>query len=188
MSDALDSSSSGKRFLSDSGVALIVYILYLIGFVTGITALVGVIIGHLYRRSATQQVVTHLRFQVRTFWVGAIYFVLGCLLWYFIIGIPLLLWWGAWTLVRVIRGMLLLNDGKPVANPKSFLFGGSERPPSEILSSVTTGQLATNTNQSSRRSMLVLLIVAIVLAFLALELGLVESFWRGFLAGLTGEN
>ncbi|MFL6839830.1 MAG: GCG_CRPN prefix-to-repeats domain-containing protein [Bradyrhizobium sp.] len=32
----------------------------------------------------------------------AIYFVLGCLLWYFIIGIPIQLWWEAWTLIRVI--------------------------------------------------------------------------------------
>jgi uncharacterized membrane protein len=182
MIDALDSSSSGKRFLSDSGVALIVYILYLIGFVTGITALVGVIVAHLYRGSATQQVVTHLRFQVRTFWVGAIYFVLGCLLWYFIIGILLLLWWGAWTFVRVIRGMLLLNDGKPIPNPKSFMFGGSEDS-STVISSTDSARRVVAVPNSER--LFVLLVAVVLLSLLALELGLVPSFWRGFVAGLT---
>jgi uncharacterized membrane protein len=182
-----NTTSEKAPFISESGLALTVYILYLTGFLTGITAVVGVIVAHLYRRSASQQVATHLRFQVRTFWVGVIYFVLGCLLRHFIIGIPLLLWWGAWTLIRVIRGMLLLNDGKPIPNPKSLLFGGSESLSKLALSSDDIGGVTT-TNSSSIRSMLVLLAAVVVLSIVALELGMVEAFWRGFVAGLAGSN
>ena len=141
-----------------------------------------------YRRSASQQVATHLRFQVRTFWVGVIYFTIGCLFWYFIIGVPLLLWWGAWTLVRVIRGMLLLNDGKPIPNPKSLLFGGTEDPSNEISSPDGAGGVVTSSKRFERRAMFVLLVAVVVISILALELGLVEAFWRGFVAGLTDTN
>jgi uncharacterized membrane protein len=188
MTDALAPTDPDKRFLSDSGIALIVYILYLIGFLTGITALLGVIVAHLYWRSASQQVATHLQFQVRTFWFGVVYFVLGCLLWYFVIGIFILLWWGVWTLIRAIRGMLLLNDGKSIPDPKSLLFGGTDDPSKVISPTDVTYGVATNPKQSEGRSMLVLLVVAGVISVLALELGLVEPFWRGFFDGLTGTN
>jgi len=40
-----------------------------------------------------------------------------------LVGFLILLWWLVWTLVRVIKGMILLNDGKPIAHPSSSLFG-----------------------------------------------------------------
>jgi uncharacterized membrane protein len=39
------------------------------------------------------------------------------------VGFLILLWWFVWTLVRVIKGMILLNDQRPIANPTSWLFG-----------------------------------------------------------------
>jgi hypothetical protein len=41
-----------------------------------------------------------------------------------LIGILLLVWWSVWTPVRV---RLLLNDGKPIPQPKSLLFGGTDQ-------------------------------------------------------------
>lgn len=31
--------------------------------------------------------------------------------------------WLFWTLIRIIKGMLLLNDGKPISKPSSWMFG-----------------------------------------------------------------
>jgi len=42
---------------------------------------------------------------------------------FFYIGAIVWLWWTIWTLIRVIKGMILLNDGKPIASPTSWLFG-----------------------------------------------------------------
>ena len=116
-------SPSDKRFLSQSGIVLAVYVLYLFGFLTGITAVLGVILAQMSGQNADSLTGSHLRFQVRTFWIGAVYLILGWLLSYFFVGIPLLIWWFIWTLLRVTRGMLLLNDGKPVPNPRSIWLG-----------------------------------------------------------------
>ncbi len=188
MTDAQTPTGPGKRFLSDSGIALIVYVLYLIGFLTGVTALLGGIVAHLYWRSASNQVATHFRFQVRTFWFGLLCFVLGCLLWYFFIGIFILLWLWIWTLIRVIRGMLLLNEGKPIPNSTSLLFGGTEDLSNATLQTDVTHGVAVDPRPAEWRSMLVLLAGTAVLSVLAVELGLVEPFWRGFFEGLNGSN
>jgi hypothetical protein len=99
-----------------------------------------------------------------------------------------MLWWVAWTLLRVIRGMLLLNDGKSIPNPKSLLFGGSEIAGDRVSSGAAVNQSLPAPPQPSGHSMLVLLVVAVILTFLALQLGLVDAFWRGFWAGLDGRT
>jgi uncharacterized membrane protein len=40
-----------------------------------------------------------------------------------LIGFPLLVWWFVWSLVRIIKGGLLLIEYKPIVNPTSWLFG-----------------------------------------------------------------
>lgn len=108
---------------NDWGYALAVYILYLLGFVTVITALIGIIIASVKTSSSSELMRSHFRFQVHTFWVGLLYFVAGSVLLFFYIGAIVWLWWTIWTLIRVIKGMILLNDGKPIASPTSWLFG-----------------------------------------------------------------
>jgi uncharacterized membrane protein len=40
-----------------------------------------------------------------------------------LVGYLILLWWAVWTLVRVIKGMMLLNERRPIARPSSWMFG-----------------------------------------------------------------
>lgn len=110
-------------FVSQRGVALTVYILYLIGYLTGFTALIGVIIAHVKAPSSDEVLRSHYRFQIRTFWIGLLYLVIGWLLVYVVIGILVLFWWLIWSVVRIIKGMVVLNDGRPISRPKSWLFG-----------------------------------------------------------------
>ena len=110
--------------VSDRGIVLAVYVLYLVGFFTGISALVGVVIAHVKGSTADAVSAGHFRFQVRTFWLGAVTLFLDWALFHLLIGIPLLAWWFVWTLVRVIRGLSLVNDRKPIPRPRSLLFGG----------------------------------------------------------------
>jgi uncharacterized membrane protein len=102
---------------------LTVYILYAIGFFTGLTALIGVIIAHVKASTADEVSRSHFRFQIRTFWVGLLLLLTGSFLLYFVVGIPILLLWLVWTIVRIIKGLVVLNDGRPIANPTSWLFG-----------------------------------------------------------------
>ena len=56
--------------LSDYGLALSVYVLYLLGFFTGLTAVIGLIIATMQGDRADPVSRSHFRFQVRTFWIG----------------------------------------------------------------------------------------------------------------------
>jgi uncharacterized membrane protein len=128
MNGTIASSTDEKApVVSDRGIVLAVYVLYLLGFFTGISALIGVVVAHVRASTADVVSASHFRFQVRTFWFGALTFVIGWILLHLLIGIPLLAWWFVWTLVRVIRGLSLVNDGKPIPKPRSLLFGGNSR-------------------------------------------------------------
>jgi uncharacterized membrane protein len=109
--------------VSDKQLALVVYILYFVSYVVCITALVGVIIAHVQAGQADALLRTHYQWQIRTFWIGLLYLVIGVLLAFIIIGIPVLVFWFVWTLVRCIKGVLALNENRPIANPTSWLFG-----------------------------------------------------------------
>jgi uncharacterized membrane protein len=122
MTNAVEQNSP-QPALSAKSLALTVYILYAIGFFTGLTALIGVIIAHVKASTADEISRSHFRFQIRTFWIGLVVLLVGSFLLYFIIGIPILLLWLIWTIIRIIKGLVVLNDGRPIANPTSWMFG-----------------------------------------------------------------
>jgi uncharacterized membrane protein len=109
--------------VSDKQLALVVYILYFVSYVICITVLIGVIIAHVQVGQADALLRTHYQWQIRTFWIGLLYLVIGILLTFIVIGIPVLIFWFVWTLVRSIKGVLALNENRPIANPTSWLFG-----------------------------------------------------------------
>jgi len=109
--------------VSSSQIALIVYILYFISYFTGITALIGVIIAYVQIGQADSFLRTHYQFQIRTFWIGVLYLVIGVLLAHVVIGIAVFIWWFIWSLVRNVKGVLALNESKPIADPTSWMFG-----------------------------------------------------------------
>jgi uncharacterized membrane protein len=107
---------------SNTSTALIVYILYFIGYFTGITAIVGVIIAHVQNGSGDPMLDSHYQYQIRTFWIGILYGIVGFILMFVFIGFLVWAWWFVWSLIRNIKGMLALNEGRPIANPRTWLF------------------------------------------------------------------
>jgi len=104
-------------------LVLTVYILYLVGFLAGITVLVGLIIAYLQRERTDRVSQTHFQFQITTFWIGLAYFFLGLLTLHFAIGALILLWWVVWTVIRCVKGLLALNMGEAIRYPNSWWFG-----------------------------------------------------------------
>jgi uncharacterized membrane protein len=119
----IDPSQSRQPTFSDTTIALIVYVLYFIGYFTGITSVIGVIIAHVKLGTGDAMLDTHYRFQIYTFWIGVLYLVVGTILIFVLIGIAVYAWWFIWSLIRNIKGTLLLNENRPVANPTSWMFG-----------------------------------------------------------------
>ena len=109
--------------VSDTTLAMIVYVLYLAGCVVAITPIAGVIIAYVQYGTADPMLQSHYRFQIRTFWISVLYVAGGAVLCLVIVGIFVLLWWFIWSLVRNIKGLLALNEGRPIADPASWLFG-----------------------------------------------------------------
>jgi uncharacterized membrane protein len=116
-------SSTPQPLVPSTTIALIVYILYFVGYFTGITAIIGVIMAHVQIDSAEPLLATHYRFQIRTFWIGLLYLAVGAVLSLIVIGAAVLLWWFIWSLIRNIKGVLALNEHRPIADPGSWLFG-----------------------------------------------------------------
>jgi uncharacterized membrane protein len=124
-SDAGEGTTGGARppMISDYGLALIVYILYLAGFVTGVSAVVGLIVASMQVGRADPVSRSHFRFQIRTFWIGLLYLFVGVITLHIAVGVLILLWWVVWTAIRCVKGLLTLNAGGPIAEPESWLFG-----------------------------------------------------------------
>ena len=112
-----------QPIVPSTDIALIVYILYFLGYFTGITAIIGVIMAHVQVDTADPMLATHYRFQIRTFWIGLLYIVVGTVLSLIVIGAAVLVWWFIWSVIRIVKGALLAAEGRPVANPRSWLFG-----------------------------------------------------------------
>jgi uncharacterized membrane protein len=111
-----------QPIVSDVALAMSVYVLYGIGYFTGISALIGVVIAHVKVEDADPVLQSHYQFQIRTFWIGFLYITVGLVLSLVLIGIPILIWWFVWSL-RIVKGIIAANESRPIANPTSWLFG-----------------------------------------------------------------
>jgi len=122
----IEPSSSRPPVVSDQQLVLIVYLLYFAAYIFGITALIGVIIAQTKFPDANPLLRSHYQFQIRTFWIGLLYLAVGAVLAFAIfpvIGVAVIIWWLIWSLVRNVKGLLALNDNKPIQDPTSWMFG-----------------------------------------------------------------
>jgi len=121
--------------VEDRVLPAIVYGLYLIGLVNGVTILIGIIMAYVCRDRAAPRTETHYVFQIYTFWlsiafwlVGWILIIVGIPLSIVLIGIPALVLGGIivsvvslWVAVRCIVGLLYVMQGEPYPRPRNWL-------------------------------------------------------------------
>jgi uncharacterized membrane protein len=107
---------TAEQLASLKTLTMVVYALQVLSIFVGITAIVGVIINYVKREDAAGTLYeSHFDWQIRTFWWGLVWSVVGFIL-LFAFGLGLLVWFvaGLWALYRVIKGFLKLNDNQPV--------------------------------------------------------------------------
>lgn len=107
---------------------MIVYVLYLTSFLNGvfslsITAIIGVIIAYVNATDPDERLRTHYRFQIRTFWIGMLYVLAGSITALIGVGVLILIWAVVWFMIRCVKGMVALNEGRAHPEPTSWLFG-----------------------------------------------------------------
>ena len=98
-------------------LATVVYALQAAGFVLGgITWIVAVVINYVKKEEvAGTWLESHFRWQIRTFWFGLLWGVIGGLLALVLVGFAILFADAVWIIYRLVKGWLNLNDGKPMS-------------------------------------------------------------------------
>jgi uncharacterized membrane protein len=103
------------RLTSLKHVTTAVYALQAASFLIGVTFLVALIINYVKRPDATGTYLeSHFTWQIRTFWYGLLWGLLGFITLFIMLGYLILLANMVWILYRVIKGWLRLHDGEPV--------------------------------------------------------------------------
>ena len=113
----------GQRFdPGEADAANVIYILYLVGIVVGITTLVAVIMAYVNQGDAPEWVRSHYRFQIRTFWIGLLYGLIGLLTCIIVVGGFFLIFVLIWWIVRCVKGMQAIARGEPCERPETWLW------------------------------------------------------------------
>lgn len=103
-----------RRGDKSRNLAVLVYLLQALSFfVGGITGLAGVIVNYVKLDDVRNTwVEPHFRWQIRTFWIGLLWCVIGFVTLPILIGWFVLLGISIWVIYRIVKGALALNDGK----------------------------------------------------------------------------
>jgi len=103
-------------------VPTIIYVLFLANFLLPFTGLIGVIMAYI-NKGDDNFLQSHYQFQIRTFWIGLLYVIVGALLTLVVIGWLVLIFYLIWLIVRCVKGFKYLGKQEPMPNPTSWMFG-----------------------------------------------------------------
>jgi uncharacterized membrane protein len=96
-------------------VTIAVYALQAVSFLFVITYFVAIIINYIKREDAQGTwLESHFRWQIRTFWFTLLWFALGGLTFFIVIGWFILCANALWFIYRIAKGWLNLIDEKPM--------------------------------------------------------------------------
>lgn len=107
---------------NEATAANTIYILYLVSLFVGITAIIGVVMAYVNRSDAPDWVQSHYRLQIRTFWIGLLYGLIGVVTCFILIGFFWLAFAVIWWVVRCVKGMQAIARGAPYERPASWLW------------------------------------------------------------------
>lgn len=116
---ALPEAGRGRDLRMLTHILYALYALHL--FTGGVSILVGVIVAYIKRDDAVgTPYEQHLHWLIRTFWMGLAGYIIGGVLMFVLIGIPVLAAVFIWMLYRIVKGWLYLYDDKPL-DPRAWI-------------------------------------------------------------------
>jgi uncharacterized membrane protein len=82
-------------------ITMVVYALMALSFLWGVTAIVGVVINYIKREDTHGTIYeSHFDWQIRTFWWGLLWGIVGLLTFWFIVGF--VVWFVAWVWICLL--------------------------------------------------------------------------------------
>lgn len=107
--------NNGSELAGKAPMPLVVYVLMAIGLFVPFVPFLGVIIAHVYKSNETDPVaLSHFSYQIRTYWWGLLWFLLGAILSLVLIGYLVLLGWFVWTVYRLVKGFSALGNNQVI--------------------------------------------------------------------------
>jgi uncharacterized membrane protein len=104
-----------EQLASLKQITMVVYILQALSFAFGVTAIVGLVINYIKKDEVAGTLYeSHFDWQIRTFWWGLLWAVVGFVLAFVLIGFAVMFAAWVWAIYRVVKGWLKLNDNLPV--------------------------------------------------------------------------
>ena len=96
------------------GFVIAAYILHLLGAITGIFSIIGLIINYVKRGDDGEVMGSHHSWMIRSFWWAVLWCIIGGVTWIFFIGMAILPITWLWYIYRHIRGLINLADDRPM--------------------------------------------------------------------------
>ncbi|WP_112808793.1 DUF4870 family protein [Ensifer sp.] len=99
----------------------VIYVLYLVAFAVGITAIIGVVLAYLNRGKGAPWVQTHYTWAIRTFWIAVLFSIISAFLMVVLIGFLGFIATAVWIVVRCVVGLQRAALEEPISNPQSWM-------------------------------------------------------------------
>ena len=107
--------TSVEKMESLKKLTMVLYALYAFSYFAGITAIIGIVINYIkLEEVAGTWLESHFRWQIRTFWFGLLWVIVGFATVLILVGFAILFANFIWIIYRVIKGWLYFNDNKPM--------------------------------------------------------------------------
>jgi uncharacterized membrane protein len=115
MEPTTDNATSNDTLASLKTLTTVIYALYALSLFIGLTAIVAIVLNYIKREEVQGTwLESHFAWQMRTFWWGLLWCVLGAITWIILIGWVILGVAFVWFIYRIAKGWLNLNDNKPM--------------------------------------------------------------------------
>ncbi|RJF94083.1 DUF4870 family protein [Sphingomonas cavernae] len=101
----------------------IIALLYLASFITGITAVIGIVLAHIWANEPGEAWgQSHYRYLIRTFWLALAAGAVGVVLTIVLVGFAILFAVTLWVAVRSVVSLVKAQKREPLADPATLLF------------------------------------------------------------------
>ena len=101
---------------SAKSLTTIIYALYAASFLFGISAIAAIMMNYIKKEDVAGTFLeSHFRWQMRTFWFGLLWMVIGGITVFILVGWLILCVNTLWIVYRIVKGWLNLNDNKPMS-------------------------------------------------------------------------
>ena len=109
------SSETTPQELANKNITQVIYGLYAASIIVGVTYFVAIVLNYIKKDDvAGTWLESHFTWQIRTFWWGLLWTVIGLITMFVLVGIAVLCVTFLWFVYRIVKGWLRLSENKPM--------------------------------------------------------------------------